>query len=120
MPQLTWKADNLPWDLPPDYTMISTSNETEEQVNAYKLDQNYPNPFNPATNISFTLPNAADVNLAVYNMLGQKVATLISGKTMTQGVHSVSFDASSLASGIYIYRLEAGSFVSNKRMTLIK
>lgn len=119
-PTLTWKATDLPFEQPPSYTTITVSNEETEVAGKFALDQNYPNPFNPATNISFTLPNAADVNLAVYNMLGQKVATLISGKTMTQGVHSVAFDASSLASGIYIYRLEAGSFVSNKRMTLIK
>ncbi|HCD52338.1 MAG TPA: hypothetical protein DEQ34_07820, partial [Balneolaceae bacterium] len=79
-----------------------------------------PNPFNPTTNISFTLPDAAPVKLTVYNVLGQQVSTLISNKTMTAGTHTVAFDASALSSGIYIYRLEAGSFVSNKRMTLIK
>jgi hypothetical protein len=120
MPQLTWQADNLPFDLPPDYSELTVSNETEDIAGTFKLDQNYPNPFNPTTNISFNLPNAADVNLTVYNLLGQRVATLIDGRTMTSGSHSVGFDASSLSSGVYIYRLEAGSFVSNKRMTLIK
>lgn len=120
-PTLTWTASDLPFEEVPDYGTITTSNEGEREVaNVFKLDQNYPNPFNPSTNISFSLPNAANVNLTVYNLLGQKVATLINGKTMTSGPHAVAFDAGSLSSGVYIYRLEAGSFVSNKRMTLIK
>ncbi|GAB5409324.1 MAG: hypothetical protein BalsKO_16890 [Balneolaceae bacterium] len=119
LPQLTWKADDLPWDLPPDYTAVSNEEETDV-AGDFRLEQNYPNPFNPSTNISFNLPNAANVNLTVYNLLGQKVATLINGKTMTSGSHSVAFNASALSSGVYLYRLEAGSFVSNKRMTLIK
>lgn len=121
MPRLTWKEDNLPFDVQPDYAQLATSTEDVESTpNAFSLDQNYPNPFNPTTNISFNLPNASNVTLAVYNLLGQRVATLINGKTMTNGVHSVAFDARALSSGVYIYRLEAGSFVSNKRMTLIK
>ena len=121
MPRLTWKEEDLPFDVQPDYAALATSNEGEEtSPNAFRLNQNYPNPFNPTTNISFNLANAAEVNLTVYNLLGQKVATLISGKTMTSGAHSIGFDASALSSGVYLYRLEAGSFVSNKRMTLIK
>lgn len=121
METLDWQATNLDWETPPDYTQMTTSSEEESGVaEVFSLDQNYPNPFNPTTNISFNLPNASNVTLAVYNLLGQRVATLINGKTMTNGVHSVAFDARALSSGVYIYRLEAGSFVSNKRMTLIK
>ena len=100
--------------------LVSNEVFLEEIPVQFTLSQNYPNPFNPTTNISFTLANAVEVNLTVYNLLGQKVGTLISGKTMTSGVHSVEFDATRLTSGIYVYRLEAGSFESNKRMMLIK
>lgn len=121
MPRLTWKEDELPFDVQPDYAQLAISTEDVESTpSAFSLEQNYPNPFNPTTNISFNLPNASNVTLAVYNLLGQKVATLLDRKTMTNGSHSVAFDARALSSGVYIYRLEAGSFVSNKRMTLIK
>ena len=121
MPTLTWKAEDLDWETPPDYNTPTTSSEEEvEIVDQYALNQNYPNPFNPTTNISFSLKDAAPVKLTVYNLLGQEVATLISGKVMNAGTHTVAFNASSMSSGVYIYRLEAGSFVSNKRMTLIK
>ena len=121
MPTLTWKVDNLDWETPPDYNTPTTSSESEvEVVREFALNQNYPNPFNPTTNISFSLADAAPVKLTVYNLLGQEVATLIIGKVMNAGTHTVAFNASSLSSGVYIYRLEAGSFVSNKRMTLIK
>ena len=120
MPTLTWKSEDLDWDTPPDYQTPTSNEATEDIANNYVLEQNYPNPFNPTTNISFSLANAAPVKLTVYNLLGQEVATLIGGKVMTAGTHTVAFNASSLSSGVYIYRLEAGSFVSNKRMTLIK
>lgn len=117
--QLTWKFDDLPFEQPPSYTTVGIEDELGN-VESFRLNQNYPNPFNPSTTISFNLPNAADVSLAVYNVLGQRVATLLNNKKYTSGSHTLSFDASNLASGIYIYRLEAGSFTSLKRMTLIK
>ncbi len=86
----------------------------------FALEQNYPNPFNPSTNINFALPQASEVTLTVYDMLGRKVATLISGEQLQAANHSVRFDASALASGMYIYRIEAGSFVSTRKMMLIK
>lgn len=97
------------------------SNEVINGVPAvFSLEQNYPNPFNPSTNINFALPQASKVTLEVYDMLGRRVATLLNGKQMTAANHSISFDASSLASGMYIYRIEAGSFVSTRKMMLIK
>jgi hypothetical protein len=85
----------------------------------YSLEQNYPNPFNPATNVEFNLPATSQVQLRVYNMLGQEVATLVNG-TVVAGHHAVSFDGSHLASGIYLYRLVAGTYVSTMKMVLLK
>ncbi|RPI72057.1 MAG: T9SS C-terminal target domain-containing protein [Ignavibacteriales bacterium] len=86
----------------------------------YELYQNYPNPFNPATTIDFEIASPVNVNLIIYNMLGEQVEVLISNQLTEAGVHSVRFDASTLASGTYIYRLQAGSFVETKKMMLTK
>jgi hypothetical protein len=85
----------------------------------FALKQNYPNPFNPTTNIVYSLAESADVKLVVYDILGRRVATLVN-ELQTEGIHTINFNASSLASGTYIYRIEAGSFVSVKKMILIK
>ncbi|MEP1304991.1 MAG: T9SS type A sorting domain-containing protein [Balneola sp.] len=99
---------------------IVTSNDEEFGTpEDFALEQNYPNPFNPSTNIKFSLPQTSDVTLTIYNMLGQKVNTLVSTK-LNAGIHTYSFDASNLSSGMYIYRIEAGSFSSIKKMLLIK
>ncbi len=84
----------------------------------YSLSQNFPNPFNPSTQISFTVPNNEMVTLKVFNVEGREVATLFQGHT--QGQHAVTFDATDLASGVYFYRLEAGSFTQTNRMILLK
>lgn len=98
----------------------TVSNEEENtEIYTFALTQNYPNPFNPSTNISFTLPEPSDISLKVFNMLGQEVADLLSGKKQA-GRHAISFDASGLSSGIYIYRLEAGSYTQTRKMLLIK
>lgn len=87
--------------------------------NTYSLAQNYPNPFNPSTSISFALPVTGNVELKVYDLLGKEVATLVNG-SLTAGTHSVPFDASSLSSGVYIYKITAGEFTDSKKMVLIK
>jgi len=85
----------------------------------FTLSQNYPNPFNPSTNISYNVPNGSDVTLEVFTIQGQKVSTLVSG-FQSAGQHTVSFDASRLASGMYMYRLTSGSISIVKKMALIK
>ncbi len=98
---------------------VLTGVDEEHIPPGFVLDQNYPNPFNPATTISFSLPIKSRVTLSVYNTLGEKVATLVD-VAMEAGSHTVVFDASSLASGVYLYRLTAGSFVSTKKIVLAR
>ena len=98
------------------------SNEVEITANIalkYELSQNYPNPFNPATTIKFSIKKDGNVRLEVFNILGQKVAELLN-KKMKAGKYKVKFDASNLASGIYFYRIESGSFKAAKKMILLK
>lgn len=97
----------------------TVSNELGEAPVEFTLQQNYPNPFNPTTQIRYGIPQAADVQLTIYNMLGQKVAILVDSKR-SAGWHTASFDASGLSSGAYIYRIQAGEFTSTKKLTLIK
>lgn len=100
---------------------IEVSNEEEiENVLEYRLSQNYPNPFNPTTNIEFSIPQASNVSLKVYDLLGREVATLLNNVRFGSGSQTVSFDASNLASGVYLYRLKAGAFIQTRKMTLIK
>ena len=99
-------------------------NNTSIIPTAYALGQNYPNPFNPSTTIKYALPENSEVTVEVYNMLGERVATLISG-FHPAGIHSVQWDASSLSSGVYFYRLAARSssgqqFTQVQKMILMK
>ncbi|MBK9098051.1 MAG: T9SS type A sorting domain-containing protein [bacterium] len=101
---------------------FSYSNVIEVEVTApstFSLEQNYPNPFNPSTTIRFSIPVETDVRLNVYNTLGQEVAEILNGR-LKEGYHEVDFDAVSLTSGIYFYRLEADKFVDVKKMIIIK
>ena len=85
----------------------------------YSLSQNFPNPFNPITTINFTLPLSANVKLTIFNMLGQEIKTLANG-FKEAGIYTFNFDASELNSGMYIYKIEAGSFTQTRKMTLVK
>lgn len=96
-----------------------TKVEGEEVPVSFELYQNYPNPFNPTTSIKFALPKESQVKLSVYTILGQEVATLVNS-VMSAGYHTVNFDASKLPSGMYIYKIDAGSFSQIKKMLLMK
>lgn len=96
-----------------------TSSEIADLPDGFELGQNYPNPFNPSTSISFSIPVSGDVTLEVFNLLGQRVATLASG-LHTSGSHTVQFDASQFASGVYLYRMTAGNHTAVRKMLLIK
>ena len=85
----------------------------------FELSQNYPNPFNPVTTIRFSLPEAGNVKLTLFNILGQEIKTLVND-FKESGVHTINFDATDLNSGMYIYKIEAGNFVQTRKMTLIK
>lgn len=85
----------------------------------YSLEQNFPNPFNPTTNIAFSIPQAGSVSINVYNILGQQVASVTQGR-FAAGTHTVTFNASSLSSGVYIYQLRAGNFIQTRKLTLVK
>lgn len=86
---------------------------------SYELSQNYPNPFNPTTKIKYSVPEDGFVNIAVYNLLGGKVSEIVSG-IQKAGNYEVTFSASELASGMYIYRMASGGFVSIKKMMILK
>ncbi|MFA5834084.1 MAG: glycoside hydrolase family 2 TIM barrel-domain containing protein [Bacteroidota bacterium] len=98
--------------------------EVEESRNSvipeeFMLGQNYPNPFNPSTLISFQLPAGNHVTLKVYDVLGKEIATLVN-EQKEPGVYTVPFDASSISTGVYFYRLQAGGFVATKKMAVVK
>jgi len=99
--------------------MVTSNESAETTPQRFALDQNYPNPFNPTTTITFSLSQASQATLTIYNMLGQEVA-VVASERFSAGEHSVSFDATSLSSGIYIYRLQAAGKTLTKQMTLIK
>jgi len=105
---------------------VITSIETEEGLpESYALAQNFPNPFNPATTITFALPEASVVKLEIFNILGEKIATLLADKNLNSGVHKVNFNASGITSGVYLYRINAVSeknevFNATKKMIILK
>ena len=100
-------------------TKPTNSNEGKTEVKEYALFDNFPNPFNPTTTINFQLPQNGFVTLKIYDILGKEVAILVN-EQKNQGRYSINFDASRLASGVYIYQLRVNDYVSSKKMLLLK
>jgi hypothetical protein len=114
-PTENWTAN---WTTYPS-GLVGVEDNATQIVTDYRLEQNYPNPFNPSTVIDFKLPEAAQVKLSVYNVLGQEVAVLVD-EFVSAGSYSKTFNAKNLTSGLYIYTFEAGSTKISKKMTLLK
>ena len=104
-----------------EYGPISaTPNDRIVEPEAFYLDQNYPNPFNPKTTINYELPTTNYVELSIYSLLGQKVATLVS-QEQKAGYHQVEWNASGFASGVYFYRLKCNAgFIQTKKLILLE
>jgi hypothetical protein len=111
--------NNKGWAVFPLSTLPDAISDITVLPVKFSLLQNYPNPFNPTTTIKFQLPEARDVKLVVYDVLGQQVIILVDGR-QTAGSHDVKFDASGLSSGVYFYRLTAGDFVKTRKSLLIR
>ena len=117
--ELFWGWMDLDYLAVPNSIATSVAAPRSGTPENFSLRQNYPNPFNPVTAIQYSLPQPEHVTLAVYDNLGRQVLVLIDAR-QNAGVHTFSFDGSRLSSGAYFYRLEAGSFVGEKRMLLVK
>ncbi len=120
---LTAGDDGLPLgDLNWYPEIISAVNDESKTatVHSFELRQNYPNPFNPSTTIHYNLLKESKVKLAVYNVLGNKVKTLVDNKKISAGLHSVTLNAKDMPSGVYFYKLEAGNHSITKKMLLVK
>ncbi len=107
------------WRRPVSELVDAVTSTQSTKPGLFSLDQNYPNPFNPNTVISYQLSVNSYVTLKVYDILGRELETLVSGR-QTAGYHSVSFDASDLRSGVYFYKLQAGSLNQTKKLTVLK
>ena len=106
-------------DLDGSFAYSNTINIKIEQPFVFTLDQNYPNPFNPVTSIQYAIANKQFVKLIVYDVLGNEIAVLVN-EEKPAGKYEVSWNASNLASGVYIYRLQSGLFVSSKKIMLLR
>ena len=98
---------------------VGINDEGSQIPTKFSLEQNYPNPFNPATTIAYSIPKESQVSLKIYDVMGREVVELASGR-QAAGSYNIEFDASSLASGTYFYKLTAGDFISVKKMVLLK
>ncbi len=109
------------WNHGANFTVnvVSGISHIEETVTSYSLSQNFPNPFNPTTTISFGIPKSGLVNISVYDISGKLVTELVNSE-LSAGKYNTAWDASSIASGVYYYKIQAGDFIEVKKMSLIK
>lgn len=101
------------------FTETTTSIRQDEISAEYNLYQNYPNPFNPTTKIKYSIPHAGLVSIKVFDLLGSEIATLVNEEKQT-GNYEIEFNASNLASGVYIYKMQVGNFFNAKKFILMK
>ena len=101
------------------YTKAVSVNNTNQNVNTFSLSQNYPNPFNPSTTIEYSIPKTLFVVLKIYDILGREITTLVKQEEKS-GNYKVKFNGSQYNSGIYFYKLQAGSFSQTKKLILVK
>jgi hypothetical protein len=117
---LNWMNDSLTIEPPPDLNTVTTGVEGPSELPlTFELQQNYPNPFNPSTVITYSVPERIHVRLEIYNLLGQKVASLFDQEQVA-GTHSVSWNARGMGSGVYILKMQAGSFSNARKMLLLR
>jgi hypothetical protein len=125
LPTVDWKVDNLAIETPPDLdTPTGVSQNTTNTPSVYALEQNYPNPFNPSTVITYSVPEKSHVVLEIFNVLGQRVASLFD-QEQSAGIHSIGWNArdsrnAQVSSGVYFLKMQAGSFSQVKKMLLTK
>ena len=117
-------SDSLSGTVTGGGSFCGTPTDVESEISEaipteFALRQNYPNPFNPSTKISWQTPISGYQTLKVYDVLGNEVASLVNGEKPA-GIYEISFNASQLSSGVYFYKLQLGSFIETKKMTLIK
>ncbi len=118
-----WAIDKWSYnsDLPViDLVITSVEQDFSQVPSEFMLSQNYPNPFNPTTTISFSVPETSEITLSIYSLTGELISEIINSQTFNSGVYNVSFDATAMASGMYIYKLDNGKQSISKKMTLIK
>jgi hypothetical protein len=132
LPGISSTQENFPWPMyghdryrTSQYGFVPSDNivsvpSFEQTTLQFSLSQNYPNPFNPQTAIGFSLLAVSNVTLKVYDVLGKEIATLVNNETKEAGNHKVTFDASNVPSGIYYYRLVAGTFTETKKFVVVK
>lgn len=106
------------WDVYQQELLTTVEDEKPLPIE-FKLEQNYPNPFNPSTRITYHLPKTANVELKVYDVLGNEIATLVD-EVKPAGYYEVEFDASLISSGVYIYKIIAGDYSYSRKMILLK